>query len=622
MRFKLRRDPQYTAVTIPAHGGRPARTITAAAQVLKAPKLPPLPMSALTGATRDLGRQNEAWGYFDAVGELHSAAGWMGNSLSRVRLVAAQVTPGADPTISTEGAAAQLVADFAGGSTGQASFMGRAGMQLFVPGESYLVGIPGEPATPDQDATPDTWQPCSSTELTWGTSDTWYLDDGTGRVQLPDNAVIIRAWNSHPQRAQWPDSSVLSAIPILRELVGLNDHTDAQIKSRLAGNGLLVLPQSVTFPSGQGAQEGDDADGADPFVEDLIDAMMTPIQDRTSAAAVVPLVIKVPDEVVGKIQHLTFSTELDESMPDRIEAAITRLATALDLPPELLLGLGKANHWSAWQIDESGVRVHIAPPAATICQALTIGWLQPALALLKVPNPTSWMVWYDTTDLTTRPDKSVSAQALGAAGALSQAAQRRESGFDESDAPTAEEQTQALIMAVLAAAPALGPALLPLLGIKVDPSLLPAPVAETPVGSPSPAPDAGPTPAPGPRALPQRPSAPPSNAPSAPPVAAAALDVAVYRALELAGKRLLTRDLRASYQHVRPYELHTHVTVAERDLDRLLAGAWDYLPLSLPEYPDLAVSADQYVRALLLTGVPHSRRSMAGFLGQLGVLCG
>ncbi|MFC1410398.1 hypothetical protein ACEZCY_14145 [Streptacidiphilus sp. N1-12] len=615
MRFRLRRDPQYTAVNIPAHGGRGARTITAAAQVLKAPKLPPLPMTALMGASREYGRQTEAWGYYDAVGELHSATGWMGNSLSRVTLVAAKITPGEDPVIVADGPAAQLVADFAGGANGQASFMNRAGQQLFVPGESYLVGIPS-----DVKGGPDRWQPCSSTELTWGTGDTWYLDDGTGRVQLPDNTVIIRAWQSHPQRAQWPDSSVMAAIPILRELVGLNDHTDAQIKSRLAGNGILVLPQSVTFPSGQGAQEGDDADGADPFVEDLIDAMMTPIQDRSSAAAVVPLVIKVPDDVVGKIQHLTFSTELDESMPDRIEAAITRLATALDLPPELLLGIGKANHWSAWQIDESGVRVHIVPPATIISHALSVGWLQPAMELLGDPDPGSWVVLPDTTGLTNRPDKSGAAQALGAAGALSQAAQRRENGFGEEDAPTPAEQQQALIMAILGAAPQLAPALLPMLGIKVDPALLP-PVAGTSL-APSPAADAGQPLAPSPRALPQRPASPPDNAPSAPPVAAAALDVAVFRALELAGKRLLTRDLRATYQQVSPHELHTHVTVAERDLDRLLAGAWDHLPLTLPEYPGLAASADQYVRALLLTGEPHSRQSMSGFLGHLGVLCG
>lgn len=615
MRFKLRRDPQFKAVTIPAHGGKAARTITAAAQILKAPKLPPLPMTALMGAHREYGRQTEAWGYYDAVGELHSATGWMGNSLSRVHLVAAKITPGEEPTVVSEGAAAQLVADFAGGANGQAAFMGRAGMQLFVPGESYLVGFPA-----GADGGTDRWQPCSSTELTWGTGDTWYLDDGTGRVQLPDDTVIIRAWNSHPQRAQWPDSSVMAAIPILRELVGLNQHTDAQINSRLAGNGILILPNSVTFPTGRGAQEGDDEDGADPFTEDLIDAMMTPIQDRSSAAAVVPLVLKVPDEVVGKIQHLTFSTQLDESMPDRIEAAITRLATALDLPPELLLGLGKANHWSAWQIDESGVRVHIVPPATIICHALTVGWLQPSMALLGDPDPTSWVVLPETTELTNRPDKSGAAQALGTAGALSQAAQRRENGFGEEDAPTEEEQQRAVVMAVLAAAPQLAQALLPMLGITVDPALLP-PVAGA-VPAPSPVADAGQPPAPSPRALPQRPVAAPDNAPSAPPVAAAALDVAVYRALELAGKRLLTRDLRATYQHVRPTELHTHVTVAERDLDRLLAGAWDYLPDSLPEYPDLAASADQYVRALLLTGEPHSRRSMAGFLGQLGVLCG
>jgi hypothetical protein len=32
--------------------------------------------------------------------------------------------------------------------------------------------------------------------------------------------------------------------------------------------------------------------------------------------------------------------------------AVERLAIGLDMPPEVLLGLGDSNHWSAWQVDE------------------------------------------------------------------------------------------------------------------------------------------------------------------------------------------------------------------------------------------------------------------------------
>ena len=33
------------------------------------------------------------------------------------------------------------------------------------------------------------------------------------------------------------------------------------------------------------------------------------------------------------------------------------------------------NHWGAAQVEESGIKLHIAPDAETICHALTKGYL-------------------------------------------------------------------------------------------------------------------------------------------------------------------------------------------------------------------------------------------------------
>ena len=43
-----------------------------------------------------------------------------------------------------------------------------------------------------------------------------------------------------------PDSPVRAALPILRELVGLTQHVSAQIDSRLAGAGMLVMRASAS----------------------------------------------------------------------------------------------------------------------------------------------------------------------------------------------------------------------------------------------------------------------------------------------------------------------------------------------------------------------------------------
>lgn len=108
-----------------------------------------------------------------------------------------------------------------------------------------------------------------------------------------------------------------------------------------------------------------------------------------------------------------------------------------------------------------------------------------------------------------------------------------------------------------------------------------------------------------------------------------AVDVAVWRALEVSGKRLLTRDRRSRYQNIPPWELHTHIPVADHDLDRLLTGAWTCLRQALGSMcsadvdPDRLIrAADDYVRSLLVAGVPHEARWLAQALRGAGVYGG
>ncbi|MFI9591104.1 hypothetical protein [Nonomuraea sp. NPDC052265] len=89
---------------------------------------------------------------------------------------------------------------------------------------------------------------------------------------------------------------------------------------------------------------------------------------------------------------------------------------------------------------------------------------------------------------------------------------------------------------------------------------------------------------------------------------ALAANVAVMRALEVAGKRLLTRDRRSQYQHLPAWELHTEIPAPEEDLDRLLADAWTCLTQVLPHRDDLITVVDGYVRDLLRSGQPHETR--------------
>lgn len=85
----------------------------------------------------------------------------------------------------------------------------------------------------------------------------------------------------------------------------------------------------------------------------------------------------------------------------------------------------------------------------------------------------------------------------------------------------------------------------------------------------------------------------------------------VQRALELAGKRLLTRERRGTYSgDVR--RLHEHVTVDPVQLPRLLHGAFDWCEeltgMVALDPPRFRAELAEYVGGLLLAGQPHSPR--------------
>jgi hypothetical protein len=144
------------------------------------------------------------------------------------------------------------------------------------------------------------------------------------------------------------------------------------------------------------------------------------------------------------MQHIRFGDFLDEKLLDQRAAAIKRLATNLDIPADVLLGLGDMNHWSAWNVEESGIKIHIAPTAELISFSLTTGYLRPMLKAqdkpLTGPNGRPIVVWYDPSEITVRPDRSQSTVAAYDRFEVPGRVLRREAGLsEEADAPTPEE---------------------------------------------------------------------------------------------------------------------------------------------------------------------------------------
>lgn len=589
------------------------------------------------------GWQKEAWAFYDSTPEVRFAVSWLSNALGRCRLMAAHtgqvgdaptaiVLPEDVDAIDAEDAsvpehhraAADLVHTFGGGPAAQAQILSGTAVHLTVPGEGYLVGEPAGSLDPDRIPTnigeavdpADVWGVYSAEEVAQDRSSQAYtLRTGAGTNEkrtLPEDALIVRFWRRHAREHWRPDSPLRATLGVLRELTLLTQHIEAAAVSRLAGAGLLVLPDEITFPVSE-----KNTDAEDPFMAEFIDAMVTPISDRAAASAVVPMVIRIKGDLIGQIQHLTFGTPLDEKAMSLREEAIKRFAAGIDLPAEVVLGLADSNHWTAWQIEESAVKLHVEPMLEAICEALTIGYLHPALEALGLPTE-DVLVWYDASELTVRPDRSGDAREAFRDGAIGLTAYLREIGMSLDDAPSDEELQRKIILDVIRSLPSSAPMLLPILGIDIemDRDAEPIPnnegrqVAAPPEGAEEPEEERG---------TPDTQDDVPDPTGAA---LAAAADALVARALERAGNRLANRARKAGLNsHGCPVDmLHTCLPDDFRasDLEHLLEGAWDRVPEVAARYDmdphALTATLDNYTRDLIHDGWPHDFDRLAKIL--------
>lgn len=413
--------------------------------------------------------QAENWDMFDLVGELHFLTTTLSNRVGSGALYVGEVAPGdptAEPTQTENETVQAVLAAFGGTQAGQSQILRRMGLSLIVAGEGWLFGVDADrldAALESQDAglnistlpvtlPGDAGAPSDPTLLEWralSVDEVEARPDGTIHIQLEDGTKIaakadsidlIRVWRPHGRKAAEPDSPVKASLPVLRELVGYTMRAAAEIDSRLAGAGILWVRQSVLQALRTG-EETDSLGTADDLMRELIKTMMTPIQDRESAAAVVPMILPIPDDVVDPLGHVTFATPLDAELQELREGAIRRFALGMDAPPEILMGTAAANHWGAWLVNEDTVTVHIEPPLAMICDALTTQYLWPALIAsgMSEEEAQKFVVWYSVEHMVVRPNQFEEAKYLYENNEIDGATVRRAGGFDDSDAQGAGE---------------------------------------------------------------------------------------------------------------------------------------------------------------------------------------
>lgn len=551
--------------------------------------------------------QNAAWHFYDTVGEYAYAVNWVGNLLSRAKLYATRDEGDGPIRLDPSDEAAQLLDVFFYNEQGRSTALQQIGVHYTITGEAYIVGM----STDDGEV----WEVVSGTNVKRLPTDAFGVSsyEVYGK-ELGQDDTIMRIWRPHPLDKRRATSPSRAALPILSEIERLTMHVAAQVDSRLASAGILLLPNEMTFAVSSG--NGKTTTGnADAFVQILQDVMGNAIQNRDSAEALVPIVITADGEVLEYVRHMTFWSELDNQAIELRTEAIRRLALSMDMPPEILTGTGDASHWSAWSIDESSIKSHTEPLLARIADDISSSYLRPLLidGGMDPEEARAYGIGVDTTEMRLRPNRSQEALELWDRGILAASTLLEETGFKPESIQTDEEHRRWLTdkVATGQTQPEYVEAALRVLGVKLEPlGELNAPDPDRPDHH-----EARPVPS-----LNDHPSQDIPDTNHAALISAA--EVLVMRALERAGNRLKNRTQR-KIPGVDAVDMYRYYKVDTSTLNFVLDDAWGMVDklagswgVDAERFKEVL---DSYTRALIMEQKPHDKSMMETYIDLLRV---
>jgi len=409
------------------------------------------------------GWQEDAWAYRDSIGEIRYANEFVANAASRMRVFPAVVNPAEPfgeplPIADVPGVPPEVVEsairsmnDLAASRLSMSELMHTLSTNISVAGEAFVVGVT------DPETMVDEWRIRSVDEL-MVRNDRYALREVPldpqgvfGWIELdPDWSYVARIWRSHPRFELLADSPMRAIMDVCEELLILSRSVRAVGRSRLTA-GILKVPNSLSTTSSTDDNQDPESD---PFIARLGEAMMLPISDEGTASAIVPLVVRGDADALKAMEMLSLARPIDEVTMKLRPELIGRIATGLDLPREVLLGIADLNHWSAWQVDDNTFRHHLEPHVVQLVDCLSVGYLRPAMEQDADEQgwdaPTrAWIdlacAWYDPTELVTHPDRSGDAILAYDRKELSGAALREAMGWTEADAPGSLEMAQRIV---------------------------------------------------------------------------------------------------------------------------------------------------------------------------------
>lgn len=395
--------------------------------------------------------QTDAWDYFARIGELSYALRLLAQQVAKVRFFAAELRPYPDDPVELSGndhdlderLAAAAVSELARlplDDDGVDGFLAVLALNLLVAGEAWIHGreVDGE----------EQWTVRSVSEIT-------AMGDTVMLAELPTNSSLgqrpirqgeeelLRCWIRSPRYGQLATSPLFSALDIMEGIVLDGRESRAASQSRIAANGVLLVPDSLSLVKARREVEelAEESVRDDNFMGDFTVAMTAPIINEGHAGAVVPLVIRGAADDLKEFRHVKLDRADPEKLTERINAGVLRLLKSVDVQPEQVEGTGSTNHWSGWLISAKDITQQVEPWSATIAGCITKAFLRPALSSLSYDQADVRRVatWRDTSGLAENPNRGQDARDAHAAMVIKDATLRQALGFDDEDAPDDEE---------------------------------------------------------------------------------------------------------------------------------------------------------------------------------------
>lgn len=380
--------------------------------------------------------QNRSLEYLKLIPELNFCSRFYAKMLAKLRIFPGTMDAAGHITPIESGPPVEELARIQDAGGGRSQLQAAYGRLMFAPGEGYLF-------CPDYGSEEEKWLfvwkdelRITDDEIVW-----WQYSGGASARTFTNggNAVAYRMWLPSPGRSGEAESPVQAIVEggIAEELIELSAAARSTSVSRLL-NGAVKIPSELSF--GPIDAVGDEDPENNPFMQAMIETVTARKENPGSAAAASPIFIDGAAEFLKDVTWIPLHDPQNDYMEQGLrKECIERIARGLDMPPEWLLGMGQANHWSSRQILSDMWPSHGEPIGQQWCNDLNLVYLRPALKARGYEGWQDVVIGKDASEIVVNPNQADDANAAHDRITISDKAYRQKLNFKEDDAPDKDE---------------------------------------------------------------------------------------------------------------------------------------------------------------------------------------